>query len=450
MRLRRARPQAFLDKAAEFHQAKRLTTRILTATLLILLELSGACFTRAALGYSKRGFHRVKSNGASNRYLLDTVMRACDVLSVFTSEGEVLRLSDIAAKTGLTRPTALRFVFTLEHRGLLERVGNSGYRLGIRPLERKQYRLGYGSHSSEFAFSREVAGSITEAARRKNIDLLVLDNRYNPSVAIRNVETFVQRQVDLVIEFQADEQYAAPLISSRLIAAGIPLIAVEIPHPGATYYGANNFAAGLLGGAQLAQWARQNWNGVVDEVLLLELRMSGATPRSRLTGILHGIRDALPAIGDEQVCFLDGNGQFGASLEAVRKHLRHSKARRVLVGAINDPSAIGALRAFEEAGRAANCAVVGQNASAEARIELRRPGTRLIGSVAYFPESYGDGIIGLALNILRRKHVPPAVFTRHRLITAATVDRYYPNDQLSQQAGGSHPGEAPARVAGAG
>jgi ribose transport system substrate-binding protein len=349
---------------------------------------------------------------------------------VFQSESETLRLSEVAERSKLSRPTALRFVYTLEHCGLLERSGDTHYRLGIRPLKRRTYRFGFGAHSSEFAFSREVADSVAQAARREGIDLLILDNRYSPKAAIRNAETFVRERVDLVVEFQADEHLAAPVISSRLLDAGIPLIAVEIPHPGTTYYGANNYAAGALGGRLLGQWAKQHWRGEVDEILLLELRMSGAIPASRLTGTLQGIREILPGIRDQQVAVLNGNGQFGPSLEAVRKHLRRTRSAHVLVGAINDPSAIGALRAFEEAGRAQNCAVAGQNASAEARIELRRHGTRLIGSVAYFPETYGDGILALALDILKRKHVPPAVFTRHELITAANVDRYYPNDPM--------------------
>ena len=39
-----------------------------------------------------------------------------------------------------------------------------------------------------------------------------------------------------------------------------------------------------------------------------------------------------------------------------------SKARHVLVGSANDTSALGTIRAFEEAGRGSDCAVVGQNA----------------------------------------------------------------------------------------
>jgi len=36
---------------------------------------------------------------------------------------------------------------------------------------------------------------------------------------------------------------------------------------------------------------------------------------------------------------------------------------------------------------------VGQSAEPEARAELRTPHTRLIASVAYFPENYDDGLM---------------------------------------------------------
>ncbi len=106
----------------------------------------------------------------------------------------------------------------------------------------------------------------------------------------------------------------------------------------------------------------------------------------------------------------------------------------MLVGAANDSSALGALRAYEEAGRASECAIVGQNAEPEARAELRSANTRLIASVAYFPEKYGDGLLKLALELLSRKAVPPAVFTTHQTITTDNVDHFYPNDSLLKPA----------------
>ena len=79
---------------------------------------------------------------------------------------------------------------------------------------------------------------------------------------------------------------------------------------------------------------------------------------------------------------------------------------------------------------ARDCAIVGQNGEPEARAELRSPGTRLVASVAYFPEKYGDGLIRLALDILAHKPVPPSVFRSHQVITPENVDQFYPNDSL--------------------
>lgn len=363
----------------------------------------------------------------AGRYVVEAVARACDILEAFTTDSEALRLCDISARTGLSKATAFRILFTLEKRGLVEQGERHTYRLRLRPLNRRKYRFGYGAQSSEFAFSRTVSESIEAAALAEGIDLLVLNNRYSAKEAVRNAELFVRAQVDLVIDFQTDE-HCAPIVSSKFSEAQIPFIALEIPHPGATYYGANNYRAGTLGGQCLARWAAQHWHGRVDEVLLLELPVAGALPKARLTGTVAALRANLPSLTDRQIIPLDGNGQFERSLEVVRKHLRKSRSRCVLVGAINDPSALGALRAFQEAGRVDECAVMGQNASLEARSEIRTPGSRLVGSVAYFPERYGEGAISLALNILKGKPTPPAVFVKHQLVTRETVDRIYPGD----------------------
>jgi ribose transport system substrate-binding protein len=161
--------------------------------------------------------------------------------------------------------------------------------------------------------------------------------------------------------------------------------------------------------------------------------------RAGLRETLHDSIDACP------VASLDGDGQFKTSLEKVRRHLRESKARHVLVAAANDPSALGAARAYQEAGRAGTCAVVGQNAEPDARAELREPRTPLIASVGFFPERYGDGLIKLALDILGHRQTPPALFIRHQLITIENVDHFYPNDALL---GHVVPGPAAAKTDG--
>ena len=164
--------------------------------------------------------------------------------------------------------------------------------------------------------------------------------------------------------------------------------------------------------------------------LLLELGRAGSLVHARMSGVQAGLKETLHEAMDCPVAVIDGDGQFKTSLEKVRRHLRESRARHVVVGAANDPSALGAVRAFQEAGRGTACAVVGHNAEPDVRAELREERTPLIGSVAFFPERYGSGIIKLALDILARRRTPPAVFTRHQLITRENVDHLYANDAL--------------------
>jgi ribose transport system substrate-binding protein len=364
-----------------------------------------------------------------SRYLVRSLLHATEVLRAFRHGGEALRLRDVMERTHFSKGLCFRLLHTLHHCGFLERSEGNRYQLTAEIGRRRRYRIGYANQGQASSFPREVRAGLLHAAERENVELMVVDNRYQPRTALRNAEFLIRECVDLVIEFQTDES-VAPAIASRYLEAGIPMIAIDIPHPGATYFGANNYEAGLLAGRFLGRYARQRWGAEVDEIVLVELARAGSLPHARLRGVMAGIREILHDAAECPCVTIDGDGQFKTSLERVRKHLRESRAGRVLVGAANDPSALGAARAFQEAGRAASCAIVGQNAEPDARAELREPRTPLVASVGYFPERYGDGLIRLALDILARRPIAPAVFVKHHIITAENVDHYYPNDAL--------------------
>src|SRR5215470_4755062 len=320
-----------------------------------------------------------------DRYLVKSIVHSSQLLAAFRAPGEALPLKEICARCGLPKTMAFRLLYTLEKCGMVDKVGQNLYQSRVRPWKQRLYRLGYAAQGTDYQFSREVSESLQRAAAAEGIELISLDNRYSAKTAQRNADLLVREKVDLAIEFQTDEHVAA-VVAAKYRDANIPMIAIDIPHPGATYFGANNYEAGLIGGRYLGRWAKENWDGAVDEIILLELVRAGNLPRMRLTGMLVGSNLVLPSAKNCRVTYLDGDGNFGTSLEAVRRHLQSSNSRRTLVAAVNDPSALGALRAFEEAGRTDCCAVMGQNASPEGRAELRVPKTRMVGSVAYFPE----------------------------------------------------------------
>jgi ribose transport system substrate-binding protein len=369
------------------------------------------------------------SETQSSRYLVRAIVRAAEVLTAFETPGEVLHLRDVVSRTGLDRVTAFRLLHTLNHCGFLEKIGANQYACPIQLRKRKKHRIGFASGGDNSLFNREITLGLTRAAEEYNVDIVIVQNRFSRKHALHAIESLVKESVDLVIDYQTDYS-VAPIIAQRCAAANIPLIAIEVPHPGATYFGANNYEAGLIGGRHLAAWAKAHWNGSVDEIILMEQQRAGPLPQARLLGSLAALAELLPQSANWPVVHLDGDDDLGRSLTVVRRHLRYTKSKRILVSALGDMGALGALRAFEEAGRSGSCAIVGQNAAPEARQELRRPGTRLIGSVAYFPEKYGQALLRITLDLLKGKKLPPAIFIKHSLITPENVDRFYPNDGL--------------------
>jgi ribose transport system substrate-binding protein len=361
-------------------------------------------------------------------YTVRSVIRAAAILKAFSSSHEVLTLRAVAEHTKLDKGTVFRLLETLVEAGLVGRAGKQGYQSRLQPVHSRRFRLGYASQSNLLPFTGIVTDSLMSAASAADIDLVVLNNEFSPRVALENAERFVAEKVDLVIDSQINVNVASQ-IAAKFLDAGIPLIAVDIPHPGSFYFGADNYKAGRIAGRYLAKWALKNWSGKAEQVMYLGVDAAGPLLNSRLTGICDGLNECMPESRKIPSCHYDTKGgQFEVTLDIVRKHLRRHKARKVLVGAVNDSTALAVLQAFRENGLEKECAIVGQAGSIEARRELRRPSTRFIGTVAYFPESYGAQLIKLALEILEKKCVPPAVFTQHELVTPGNVDKVYSND----------------------
>ena len=362
-------------------------------------------------------------------YAVGAILRACSVLKAFRFDEEALRLHEVVERTNLHKATVFRTLQSLVAGGMLRRVGLDQYRCQFRSVSEQKIKIGYAEMARDSVFSIDVTRGLRLAVKDTEFELEEFDNRYSAKVAIQNAKRMVSAGICLAIEVQIHED-VAPMIASIFREENIPLIAVDIPHPGAVFFGGDNYQAGRIGGRELGRFAVENWNGKVDVVLLLSLKAAGAIPLSRITGMAMGVKEILPSLESDQVVTLDGNGGYVESMQAVRSFLPKFRGTKVLVGAQNDASALGAIDAFGEQPREIEVAVVGQNASSAARAELRKTGSRLIGSVAFFPETYGLHLVKLAHDMLSGRAVPPAVFVKHVMITRKNVDHYYSNDAL--------------------
>jgi ribose transport system substrate-binding protein len=359
----------------------------------------------------------------NSRYRLETVARACTVLRQFADAQQSLSLGEIVERTGFERTIVFRLLKTLEEEGLLRRPEGRRYLSNFNVVTQNRFRIGYASQNSD-SFSKAVTQGIRLAAGRHQIDLIEVENLYNVRAALRNAQKLAQQRVDLAIEFQVYERIGVQL-STIYEKASIPVIAIEIPQPGAVFFGIDNHNVGQLAGKALVKAAQQHWHGQIDELLLLDLEIAGSLPHLRISGAESTVRKSLT--GSYQILHLDSRGEMERSFELVRRHVHFSPKRKTLICGVNDLAVLGALRAFSEVGRNDSCLALGVGAFPEARRELRLPQTRMIGSIATFPERYGDNLIQIALDILHRKPVPPAVYAPIQLITPQNIDKFYPS-----------------------
>ena len=352
---------------------------------------------------------------AQRLYWIPVLSKALDVLELLQSESEPQSLESIYARTHISKTTIYRILKTLVHRGYLGQGPDRRYRVISRP---KKAKFGFGSESSDLPFSRDVEESLRKAAASAGIDLVVLDNRYDAATALRNAEEFVRQRVDLVIEFQID-QYAAPMIADKIQGAGIPMIAVDIPHPHATFFGVDNYRVGYEAGRCLAEQAKSAWAGKVSWVVGLGIEEAGPLVQSRTAGAYAAIRDALPWLTDRHFVTRDGKGLRDESRRVLREFLRqHPKDRGILVAAATDTSALGALDGLRELRRERYAAIVGQDCIAEALAEMRKPGSAFIASVSHEAQTYGPRLINLGIALLTGQTVKPYNFIEHKLVNA--------------------------------
>lgn len=289
-------------------------------------------------------------------------------------------------------------------------------------------KIAYASFGSQFPFIALVDKSVKDAAAKANVDLTFLDNAFDADKALTNANLIASRgDINLALEFNYYQQ--SNLVLSEVFAsAKIPVIAIDIPVPGATFYGANNYEAGKLAGQGLIDAAKAKWNGTVD--LLLVEKQSGAGQdllQQRTLGIIAGAKAAMPALTDAKIVQFEGGANVDAAHTAVATALTaHPAAKNILIGMLGDSNAIAAANAAQEAGRADQVLTAGQGGDDVAIKALKAPETSFIGTTDYKPTKYGDDLIPLACDYLAGKQIPAQVFVAHQFLNRANISQVYP------------------------
>ncbi len=275
----------------------------------------------------------------------------------------------------------------------------------------------------------DVRNGFLLAARRKPMDLLVLDNAMDRTRAVANARDAIVRRADVYIQYGWDDAVNAEV--GRLLAdAEIPVLAVGRPVPGAPLYAADDQAAGRIAGEALARYAGASWADRTVGAIIV-----GATPdttnrlEERIAGIAAGLKPAVAA-----PVRLDTSGNPAKAEVLVGSYLGAHAGQKVLVAALDDATALATKAATDASARTADVVIVGQgcdrsvrgNASDKRELDPANRGSIVLGSVAFFLDRYGYDVLPLALAMAARQKVPPVTRTAHRLVSPANAFVIYP------------------------
>lgn len=346
-------------------------------------------------------------------YLVPILIKTLSIVDVLHAADQPLSLGEIASRAGVAPSSTFKILRTLEERRKIVRT-EMGYKQAGALY--KGITLGIGELRASNGQSSAMTESIRQAATPCGVDLLVLDNAHNGLVAIENALSFAKARVDLVIEFQND-QNAAPQVADAIARHGIPLIAVNVPHPSATYFGIDHYRSGLDAGRLLAQHALSKWNGRFVWMIGLDADSQSANPF--ITGAVQAASQHIPSVAPCRPLGMLTSESPNPNYRVLRQMmLERPKNEKFLIAAATPSAVFGALKAVRELARSSDVAIVGNNCAQETESELLTPLSPLIGIIHTPVEDHGRRILQLALNILRGLPAPPYNYIHYELASA--------------------------------
>ncbi len=236
-------------------------------------------------------------------------------------------------------------------------------------------------------FYQDMEAAMIEEAAALGIDMQLLSAEWDANTASNQIRDFVQKKVDAIIVCPPDSKAVAPAIQEA-VDAGIPVFTVDVAAEGAdvvSHIASDNLLGGFIAGQMMAE-ALADKEGTV-----VIVDQAGVTSvQDRVSGFESAMEEFAPHITVEKVL---GEGKRDVAMSATEDTLQKYGDNLVGLFGINDDSALGALAAVEAAGKVDAIAIVGYDATPQAREAILAG--KMVGDTIQFP---GDiGIIGLRM-----------------------------------------------------
>lgn len=225
-------------------------------------------------------------------------------------------------------------------------------------------------------FFSAMQDSVEEEAKAKGYSVTVQDGRQDLNTQNQQIDTFIQQGIDMLLLNAVDSQGIQPAVE-RAIEAGMVVVAVGDDAKGAqAVVAVDNRQAGEVS----CQYMADQMGGKGDVAILDGTAVTAVQQR------VAGCTAALEKIpGIKIVAQQNGDNSIGKAQLIATDVLTAQPTIGGIFG-INDPTALGALIAAQDAGRD-DIYIVGVDGSPSAVTELEKPDSMFVGTATQDPRA---------------------------------------------------------------
>lgn len=260
--------------------------------------------------------------------------------------------------------------------------------------------IGVSIQNREAQFYQDMENGMRSEAKRFGYTLQVVDANRDNSRQQSQVEDFIAKKVDAIVLTPYDSQ----AIGSAIVEAnkaGIPVFTADIANTSREGKVVAHIASdNVQGGAEAAKLMCAALHGKGQVAIIDEPEVTSVQDRVR--GFRSGLKADCPAVS--VVADVSGGGERAQASSVMEDILQSHRGLGGVFG-INDDSALGASRAIDAAGLTGKVAVVGYDATPEARTAIAAG--RMYGDAIQHPGQIGIKTIDAIHAYFSGQH-PPA------------------------------------------
>ncbi len=270
--------------------------------------------------------------------------------------------------------------------------------------------IGVSIQNREAQFYQDMEAGMKAAAKKYGYTVDVVDASRDNSKQQSQVEDFISQKVAAIVLTPYDSQ----AIGSAIVEAnkaGIPVFTADIANSSSrgvvvSHIASDNVQGGGEAGQLMCKAVGSGSVAIIDEPEVTSVQ-------DRVKGFKAALAGGCPGV--KIVADIDGGGERAKASSATEDILESHKDLKGIFG-INDDSALGAAKAVQAAGLTGKIAVVGYDATPEARAAIKA-GT-MYGDAIQHPDQIGSKTIdAIALSfagkpVPKKIAVPVGTFTK--------------------------------------